>query len=209
MTEPEKMNFYADFYRAGLALPEKERQAFYAAVLDYFFTGAEPDLKGAVAGMFELVRGRLDISAKNSESGRKGGSNSIGKRNRSTASSTASSTACDSLGGEGEGEGEKTPSKSEGVFFAREANAGLDPLGEPMRGPSYVPPTPDEVAAYVAASGGSPIDAERFCGWYSDHGWPDKGWHGSAMSWSRDARDKRAREVGERGIPDQYAYLRD
>ena len=209
MTEPEKMNFYADFYRAGLALPEKERQAFYAAVLDYFFTGAEPDLKGAVAGMFELVRGRLDISAKNSESGRKGGSNSIGKRNRSTASSTASSTACDSLGGEGEGEGEKTPSKSEGVFFAREANAGLDPLGEPMRGPSYVPPTPDEVAAYVAASGGYPIDAERFCGWYSDHGWPDKGWHGSAMSWSRDARDKRAREVGERGIPDQYAYLRD
>ena len=213
MAEPEKMNFYADFYRAGLALPEKERQAFYAAVLDYFFTGAEPDLKGAVAGMFELVRGRLDMSARNSESGRKGGSNSIGKRNRSTASSTASSTACDSLGGEGEGEGEgdreKTPSKSEGVFFAREANAGLDPLGEPVRGPSYVPPTPDEVAAYVAASGGYPIDAERFCGWYSDHGWPDKGWHGSAMSWSRDARDKRAKEVGERGIPDQYAYLRD
>ena len=209
MAEPEKMNFYADFYRAGLALPEKERQAFYAAVLDYFFTGAEPDLKGAVAGMFELVRGRLDISAKNSESGRKGGSNSIGKRNRSTASSTASSTACDSLGGEGEGEGEKTPSKSEGVFFAREANAGLDPLGEPMRGPSYVPPTPDEVAAYVAASGGYPIDAERFCGWYSDHGWPDKGWHGSAMSWSREERDRRAKEVSERGIPDQYAYLRD
>lgn len=217
MAEPEKMNFYADFYRAGLALPEKERQAFYAAVLDYFFTGAEPDLKGAVAGMFELVRGRLDMSARNSESGRKGGSNSIGKRNRSTASSTASidasSTACDSLGGEGEGEGEgdreKTPSKSEGVFFAREANAGLDPLGEPARGPSYVPPTPEEVAAYVAASGGYPIDAERFVGWYSDHGWPDKGWHGSAMSWSRDARDKRAKEVGERGIPDQYAYLRD
>ena len=78
-----------------------------------------------------------------------------------------------------------------------------------MRGPSYIPPTPDEVAAYVAASGGYPIDAERFCGWYSDHGWPDKGWHGSAMSWSRDARDKRAKEVGERGIPDQYAYLRD
>ena len=211
MAEPEKMNFYADFYRAGLALPEKERQAFYAAVLDYFFTGAEPDLKGAVAGMFELVRGRLDMSARNSESGRKGGSNSIGKRNRSTASSTASSTACDSLGGEGEGEGdrEKTPSKSEGVFFAREANAGLDPLGEPARGPSYVPPTPEEVAAYVAASGGYPIDAERFVGWYSDHGWPDKGWHGSAMSWSRDARDKRAKEVGERGIPEQYAYLRD
>lgn len=211
MAEPEKMNFYADFYRAGLALPEKERQAFYAAVLDYFFTGSEPDLKGAVAGMFELVRGRLDMSAKNSESGRRGGSNSMGKRNRSTASSTASSTACDSLGGEGEGEGEgeKTPSKSEGVFFAREANAGLDPLGEPARGPSYAPPTPEEVAAYVAASGGYPIDAERFVGWYSDHGWPDKGWHGSAMSWSRDARDKRAKEVSERGIPEQYAYLRD
>lgn len=211
MAEPEKMNFYADFYRAGLALPEKERQAFYAAVLDYFFTGTESDLKGAVAGMFELVRGRLDMSAKNSESGRRGGSNSMGKRNRSTASSTASSTACDSLGGEGEGEGdrEKTPSKSEGVFFAREANAGLDPLGEPARGPSYVPPTPEEVAAYVAASGGYPIDAERFVGWYSDHGWPDKGWHGSAMSWSRDARDKRAKEVSGRGIPDQYAYLRD
>ena len=213
MAEPEKMNFYADFYRAGLALPEKERQAFYAAVLDYFFTGAEPDLKGAVAGMFELVRGRLDISAKNSESGRKGGSNSIGKRKRTVASSAASSAACDSLGGEGEGEGEgdreKTISKSEMVFSVREANAGLDPLGEPKRRQPYEPPTPEEVSDYVAASGGHPFDTQAFCDWYADHGWPPKGWHGTAMRWSREERDRRAKEVSERGIPDQYAYLRD
>lgn len=229
---PEKMNFYADFYKAGLSLQERDRQAFYAAVLDYFFGGVEPDLKGAVAGMFELVRGRLDLSAKNSESGRKGGANSIGKRKRGGASSAAPSGAAsepaddgagdgengassaapsgavDSSGGEGEGEGEgeKTFSKSEKVFGAREAERGLDPLGEPRRGPSYAPPAPAEVAAYVAASGGFPIDAERFCGWYGDHGWPADDWRGTAMSWSRDERDRAAKRPREVSADDFAEY---
>ena len=91
-----------------------------------------------------------------------------------------------------------------------DAREGADPLGEPCR-PStgYTRPTPAEVEAFVAASGGHPVDGEAFVGWYDDHGWPARGWKGMAMRWSRDERDRasggRASPAGSR---DQAASAR-
>lgn len=102
---------------------------------------------------------------------------------------------------------------TESVGSSAPAHAGpalvlLDPAPEARRAapPRYDPPTPAEVAEFVAASGGYPIDSEAFCGWYSDHGWPPNGWHGSAMRWSREERDRAARSPREVSA-DDLAYL--
>lgn len=108
---------------------------------------------------------------------------------------------------------EERKDPTESVGSSAPAHAGpalvlLDPAPEARRAapPRYDPPTPAEVAEFVAASGGYPIDGEAFCGWYSDHGWPPNGWHGSAMRWSREERDRAARSPREVSA-DDLAYL--
>ena len=87
-------------------------------------------------------------------------------------------------------------------------DAGPDPLGEPAAPAPYRRPTPSEVEGYVLASGGHPISGEDFVAWYDDHGWPPRGWHGTAMTWSRKRRDEAAlgRRPGARAAPDAAAF---
>ena len=86
--------------------------------------------------------------------------------------------------------------------------AALDPLGERPSPAAYRRPTPSEVEGYVLAAGGHPISGEDFVAWYDDHGWPARGWHGTAMTWSRKRRDEAAlgRRPGARAAPDATAF---
>ena len=68
-----KMNFFEDFYRAGLRLGERERKELYAAMLDYYFADKEPEVSGGAAAVFEVVRERIDLSKTRSEVGADGG----------------------------------------------------------------------------------------------------------------------------------------
>lgn len=176
MPDRRKMNFYEDFYRSGKALPDAERGEFYAAILDYFFEGVEPDGGGYIGAMFELVRDRLDISKKNSASGSKGGCASVARRACAAdsrgasggASSAASSAACDSHRREGEGDREKKDL----------------PCGRSKEGPARLePPTVDEVREYALAST-MPDDAEAFVDHYASQGWV-KGNGLPATDWRR------------------------
>lgn len=87
-------------------------------------------------------------------------------------------------------------------------DAGPDPLGERPSPAAYRRPTPSEVEGYVLAAGGHPISGEDFVAWYDDHGWPARGWHGTAMTWSRKRRDEAAlgRRPGARAAPDASAF---
>ena len=92
---------------------------------------------------------------------------------------------------------------------ARESDgAALDPLGGRWALAAYRRPTPSEVEGYVLAAGGHPISGEDFVAWYDDHGWPARGWHGTAMTWSRKRRDEAAlgRRPGARAAPDASAF---
>lgn len=54
--------FQRSFYDAGKRLPERTRAQFYAGVLDYYFTGAEPNLPKAAADLFEGFRERVAMA---------------------------------------------------------------------------------------------------------------------------------------------------
>lgn len=107
---------------------------------------------------------------------------------------------------EEEEEGEEEVNRETGA--PARGDAGLDPLGERPSPAAYRRPTPSEVEGYVLAAGGHPISGEDFVAWYDDHGWPARGWHGTAMTWSRKRRDEAAlgRGPGARAAPDASAF---
>lgn len=54
--------FQKSFYNAGMRLSQRTRALFYAGILDYYFTGAEPDLPQAAANLFEGFRERVAMA---------------------------------------------------------------------------------------------------------------------------------------------------
>lgn len=205
--------------QAGQCLPADERGAYYAALVEYLYYGKEPEGLGQMAtAVFVAIRPTLDVTRAKSASGKVGGSKRAGKREAKSDSACVSPTP---ESGEKRGKrnaSEKEEEEEEGLTHTPGARTGAegggpDPLGEPAAHAPYAPPTPAEVAAFVAASGAAPIDAEAFCGWYGDHGWPPRDWRGSALRWSRQDRDRAAAGRGgsERGardaVRDDYSRL--
>lgn len=215
---------------------ERDRKDCIYSVVVYLATGETPTgIRPVADAMMTSLLPVLNNSRTRAESGRAGGSKNGSKRkakSEANGEANAKQTAEQNASGGGEREqadgeangeancpknakgigiGIKPPQRACGGFKRAHGCDGggpedLDPLGEPRRGPSYAPPTPEEVAAYVAASGGFPIDAERFCGWYGDHGWPADDWRGTAMSWSRDERDRAAKRPREVSADDFAEY---
>ena len=129
-----------------------------------------------------------------------------GKQTQAKAKQTQAKAKQTQAEEEEEEEGEEEVNRETG---ARESDgAALDPLGERPSPAAYRRPTPSEVEGYVLASGGHPISGEDFVAWYDDHGWPARGWHGTAMTWSRKRRDEAAlgRRPGARAAPDASAF---
>lgn len=69
--------FLPSFYEAIIDLPDDERHAMQDALLDYWFTGAAPDLPKNLARLFTLIKPNVDASRKrretNKANGAKGG----------------------------------------------------------------------------------------------------------------------------------------
>lgn len=197
------MNFFEDFYEAGLELSERERERLYTAMLDYYFAGKEPQLSGGAAAVFRAVRERIDLSKTRSSAGAEGGSRPKQARSKTQANAKQNESKREAKGEfapgvrEGEGEREKEPSKSEGSFPApTQPEAYPDGSAPPRGAVRYQRPDPAQVEAFVAASGGGcTIDGAAFCGWYDDHGWPPVGWQNTALRWAREDRERRARDA--------------
>lgn len=74
----DKLTFWANWYTASRQLPDELRLAWYDAVLDYAFTGAEPKAGGTVAQCVafqavEMVRATIAKSRMRREFGALGG----------------------------------------------------------------------------------------------------------------------------------------
>lgn len=63
---------YRSFWSAGKLLNKEQRAIFYEAILDYTFTGIEPDLDDALAALFELGRPNIDAANRDTLNGLKG-----------------------------------------------------------------------------------------------------------------------------------------
>lgn len=60
--ELKSFRFQRAFYEAGKRLPERTRGQFYAALIDYYFTGVEPNLPKDAANLFEGFRERVAMA---------------------------------------------------------------------------------------------------------------------------------------------------
>ena len=67
-----KFAFFESFWEAAKDLDDKNRLAFYDAIADYAFTGAEPDFKGVMGTIWKLVKPNIDSSFKGQQTGRSG-----------------------------------------------------------------------------------------------------------------------------------------
>ena len=65
--------FYRSFFEAGEKLPQKDRQKFYVAIIEYALNDIEPNLKGIADGMFSLAKPQIDANKKRFDNGKKGG----------------------------------------------------------------------------------------------------------------------------------------
>ena len=227
-----------DSHVAGmLKMPPEQCQRALAALHEYQQTGERPDLSDdwALDAWWESIEPVLatsrGIAERRAAAGSRGGrarkaracgeqgetdgeqteakakqTEANGKQTQASGKQTQAKAKQTQAEEEEEGEGEEEVNRETG---ARESDeAALDPLGERPSPAAYRRPTPSEVEGYVLASGGHPISGEDFVAWYDDHGWPARGWHGTAMTWSRKRRDEAAlgRRPGARAAPDASAF---
>ena len=65
------MVIHDDFWAAAQAMPEKQRAPFIYAIVEYRFTGKEPQGSPAWLPTFLVLKGRLDMGDEKSERARK------------------------------------------------------------------------------------------------------------------------------------------
>lgn len=68
-------SFYDSYYEAAEGLSERKRSEFFTALIDYYFTGKEPDLTGELRRLFTCCKPNIETSLKRSQAGSKSKSN--------------------------------------------------------------------------------------------------------------------------------------
>ena len=155
------------YYDAIRPLPDNQRLALYDAIMDYAFGGKEPDgLSPILKGYFVLLRPNIDSSSKRYSAsvgnGKKGGRPPKGKPNGNPGKTQAKPSENQEKDKEKEMEREM-----EGMG---DAPSALTPTPTPEPRSCFVPPTLEEVAAYVRERG-SMVDPQEFIDFYAAKGW--------------------------------------
>lgn len=155
------------YYDAIRPLPDEQRLALYDAIMDYAFEGREPeDLAPILNGYFVLLRPNIDSSARRYSAsvgnGKKGG--------------RPPKAAHEKPEGNPE-ETQQKPGKNQEKEKEKEMEKEKESTGEAPqaltrshRQPAFVPPTLEEVAAYVRERG-SMVDPQGFIDFYAAKGW--------------------------------------
>ena len=78
------MVIHDDFWAAAQAMPEKQRAPFIYAIVEYRFTGKEPQGSPAWLPTFLVLKGRLDMGDEKSERARKAANARWGNGGRKT-----------------------------------------------------------------------------------------------------------------------------
>ena len=77
------MQVFDSYIDAGQQLPQRDKERFYTALIEFIAYGTEPELDGAAAAVFTAIKPSLVISKKRAEAGRRGG-NANAKNNGSS-----------------------------------------------------------------------------------------------------------------------------
>ena len=167
--------FYRSYRESLNGMTQKDQLATLLAIIDYALYGVEPDLKGKMpAAIFTVVRPNIDANNAKRKAGKKGG--------RPKKETTGFS--------EDETIGFPKGESNEGCIMKDEGQREW--AAEPPTRLRFVPPTLEEVTAYVRERS-SRVDPQAFIDFYAAKGWmvgknKMKDWKAacrSAESWDR------------------------
>lgn len=154
----ESFIFYRSFRDAINEMDDADKLATLLAITDYALYGVEPKLKGVMPrAVFTVVRPSIDTNRAKRKAGKRGGRppkeplvNNLENHRFSKSENTDTGTVADTDTGTG-----------------ADTSIGAD---KPPKRPRFVPPTLDEVTAYVKERG-SAVDPQGFIDFYSSKGW--------------------------------------
>lgn len=178
------MNIFDSYIDAGQQLPQRDKEQFYTALLEFIAYDFEPKLEGAGLAVFTAIRPSLELSKKRANSGRKGGS-SNGKTEANEDFATEQNESKTEASEEANGQAKsKGKSKSKGI---KEES----PKGDSKKTrPRFVKPTVADVSDYATEIGYPYFDAIHFVDYYESNGWkvgrnPMKDWKATVRNWAR------------------------
>lgn len=186
------MNFYDSIIEGAQELPANERGQLYAAVLEYLYYGRDPDfaMKAAPKAIFMSMRPVFDNQRAKQEAGRKGGK-AQAKAKQTASKAEAEREAEAKQGGsraqtEGQADAKQNASEQEQEQEVEKTTA----KAVAKKRARFVPPTPEEVDAYIAEKGYSGFDGEGFCAFYASKGWkvgnqPMRDWKRACVTWQK------------------------
>ena len=201
------MFFFRSFYEVGKKLNSKDRLAYYDAILRYAFEDITPLVTGIAEIGFISAKPILDSDKQKYLNGQKAaGFGKLGGRPKKENNPQG-------LPKENpQGFEEKTPNKNKNIKQEQEQEYNT-PVAPSKGGATHIPPTFEEVKAYIAEKGYN-VDAEKFYAFYSSNGWkvgrnPMKNWKQAVVSWKCDRAgyNKPSQDyVSRTQIPDREVF---
>ena len=192
------MQIFDSYIEAGHTMSKRDREQYYAALIEYLFYGIEPQVRGTALAVITAIRPSLDESRTRIVSGRKGGRP---RKNQDRDSAETKTPEIEKPNGsipENQNRDsaetkthDSTKTKSKGNGNEKELPNGSS------KKPRFVPPSVEEVDAYLADRGLSAyLTGTQFVGYYGSQGWkkangqPVTNWKLAASGWADRERKK-------------------
>ena len=187
--ERDAFTFYKSFYEAAQEMSDKDRLAFYDAIIKYAFTEAETPLKGIAKMAFTLAKPNLDSGLAGYKGGKGGG--------RGNKKGVLQKEGENKKGGFSESEeiykspllekATQNKKQQEQEYKQEQEIKERDTNVSPKK--KFQKPTVDEVRAYCEERHNA-VDPDAFVDFYESKGWkvgdqPMKDWKAAVRTWER------------------------
>ena len=216
------MNVYDSLVDAAQELDFATRGEIYAACIEYLKYRRMPDLDAmsqVARVLFLAQKPSLDLQIAKSEAGRHGGKQSA-KQNANKSQAKAKQNASKGQA-DGQAKAKQTPSKTQAKAQANaKQNASEQEQEQELEettadavakksGKRFVPPTAEEVDAYIAEMGYAGFTGQLFCDYYAANGWMRgktaiRDWRACVRTWAN--QRGRGRASPQATIADFSAY---
>lgn len=175
----ESFIFYKSFLECLKELPDEERLMLYDTIARYGIDGETIETNGLTKAIFALIKPLIDANTVRYENGKKGGRPKTERKPKQNQKET---------------EAEPNVNVNVNVNENVNDNANVNVLSVTHR---FVPPTVDEVNAYIKAKGYT-VDAQRFVNFYESKGWvvgkaKMKDWKAAVRNWASSSRKEQIR----------------
>lgn len=200
--------YYTDWAEAMLSLPDDLRLKIDDAIKRYVLYGEEPDDNYIKYSMYSMMRMKIEkdteayaerckaISEVRSDAGKKGNEKRWGN-------SQSSQTVANGRKSRKTSQVSQSSLNTDTDKYYKE-NTSLTGVKESTKRTAFVPPSLDEISAYISEKGYS-VDAERFFNFYEAKGWMIgknrmKSWKAAVANWEKDEKEKSSAKK-ERATP--------